>query len=340
MRNSDPNRDSLINNQMTYKKYAKFERPRVEYEQTPVKKSSNMNDTRHLSSVQIEISDGEARDENEHQSSNFGSGKDQAHNFGIQKEDEFPPEGRISFNTPQRTSQKLMYREFEDQNLHTQTIQYPIDQSSAKVNTSNEMKGNYSVKEYSEEKKSEARVDTDFQVNVDDYKQSSISIPEHSLSSKKASNVIDYIFGLDHILKSNKHTSQIDEEDEEDAKIENSDPFIVAKNPQQVVDRNILELNGYSEENSGQFRSSTSRASALEDNKNLEEKEGWLFKRSFNKPSVIGWQRRYCKIKNNKFLYYKDNEMRKLDGVIDFNLLTCLITVPKDSATQSLAGKC
>lgn len=38
-------------------------------------------------------------------------------------------------------------------------------------------------------------------------------------------------------------------------------------------------------------------------------------------------------------MYYKSSNKKKLDGIIDFNLLTCLITVPKNSAEEEILGK-
>jgi hypothetical protein len=38
-------------------------------------------------------------------------------------------------------------------------------------------------------------------------------------------------------------------------------------------------------------------------------------------------------------MYYHSSSKKKLDGIIDFNLLTCLITVPKNTAEEDISGK-
>lgn len=73
--------------------------------------------------------------------------------------------------------------------------------------------------------------------------------------------------------------------------------------------RNLLELNGYKEQSSIASRIANSVASqgashsvarhssgnsmTVSDGEQLETKEGWLLKRSYKSPTLIGWQRRY-----------------------------------------------
>lgn len=159
--------------------------------------------------------------------------------------------------------------------------------------------------------------------------------------------MIDYILNLDSVLKPNqqKNKSKFIDDEEEDGKIDNSNPFIDNNTRErQVVDKNLLELNEYQESHpDGNFESrvmSSPRSSFPNYvNEKLETKQGWLYKRSFKFPNFIGWQRRYCQIKGQKLMYYKNSDMKKLDGVIDFNLLTCLITVPKEAVEDGIPGK-
>lgn len=145
---------------------------------------------------------------------------------------------------------------------------------------------------------------------------------------------------VDFILHFNTSQNKEKEDGEEDSKIEN-----VNRNKQANI--NLLDLNDYKEsiERCSVSRDSDSdsysrNSQSIQVSERLETKEGWLLKRSYESPSVIGWQRRYCVLKNQKFLYYKSEDKIKLDGVIDFNLLTCLITVPKDLISEEItAGK-
>jgi hypothetical protein len=195
--------------------------------------------------------------------------------------------------------------------------------------------------------KTDARIDSDYRINEEEFKRVGGQSPNRRLSEKRNSHMIDFLLNIDNILNPNKpkFAQKALAEEDEDGKIENSNPFIDNQRYQrQVVDKNLLELNEYNERQSHSQRSSVMKSSSRNSfpsyvDEKLETKEGWLLKRSFTKPSIIGWQKRYCQIRGQKFLYYKSNDMTKLDGVIDFNLLTCLITVPKDTAVEGIAGK-
>lgn len=139
-------------------------------------------------------------------------------------------------------------------------------------------------------------------------------------------NTSDFILNFDTSLNNNK------ENEEEESKIQNLD----VNNPRKDTSINLLGLNDLKEpiEKNLISKESINESSSIFSqsimiSERLEGKEGWLLKRSFKSPSVIGWQRRYWVIKNQKFMYYKSENKKKLDGVIDFNLLTCLITIPK-----------
>jgi len=58
------------------------------------------------------------------------------------------------------------------------------------------------------------------------------------------------------------------------------------------------------------------------DNKNkvFEKKTGYLLKK--NRYFFQNWTRRFCKIKNRKFLYYNVNDLNNALGCIDFDALT------------------
>ena len=72
----------------------------------------------------------------------------------------------------------------------------------------------------------------------------------------------------------------------------------------------------------------------------LETKEGWILKLSVSRPRVVGWQKRYWVIKSNRIVLFESDNKDKVNGVIDFNLLTWKITVNKDISSQNWAGKC
>ena len=300
-RNSDPSQ--FTPNDRSKKLHVKFKNPEMEYEQTPVKKSSVLNDTRHLSSVQIEFSEEEKRPRSE----NFTSSAQKSQTSGInsmQISQDYPQEGRPSFNTPQRTSKKLIKDEFDDV-LVTKTLHNIPGQSTIPPNLYGQKKMNlpssnrkYLMDNGSEEKKSEARLDTDN--NINEGKESIIHNSESKPLAKKQKKLIDEILGISNSLNSNKDVPQFEVNgviDEEDEPINNSNPFMLS--PEQkpkVQNKNLLELNEeeskYSQSSAG--RNSSSRASySLCANDDLETKEGWLMKRSFNNPIFIGWQRRY-----------------------------------------------
>ena len=157
------------------------------------------------------------------------------------------------------------------------------------------------MNDQSEEKKSDARIETEFQANTEEVK----SIPPLMLKmkdpSKKNSNMIDYLLNFDNILQPNRSKQKqsiIVEED--DFRIDNSNPFDSSPvRDRRVIDHNLLELNEEQEGSGGGINQtsgvcSTSRNSfpRYVDNA-LEIKEGWLYKRSFKYPTFIGWQRRY-----------------------------------------------
>ena len=144
-------------------------------------------------------------------------------------------------------------------------------------------------------------------------------------SQEKNKNMIDFILHLDSMLIQNK-----DQENGEESKNQNIDENI----NNNVVNKNLLGLNESNEKSSVSRESindtSSRNSQSIKWCEILETKEGWLLKRSYKSPTLIGWQRRYWVLKNQKFLYYKNEDKKKLDGVIDFNMLTCLITVPKE----------
>ena len=60
--------------------------------------------------------------------------------------------------------------------------------------------------------------------------------------------------------------------------------------------------------------------SKLNKTKKNEKKEGYLLKK--NRYALQGWTRRFCKIKNKKFLYYDVKNLKNALGCIDFDAVT------------------
>lgn len=70
---------------------------------------------------------------------------------------------------------------------------------------------------------------------------------------------------------------------------------------------------------------------------------GYLFMKVNNRfLSCFGnnerWVKRYCIVAKNKFKYYKDEEMTKIDGVLDFDLLTCYIKIEMHPISKEPIG--
>mmetsp|Transcript_12608 Transcript_12608/g.11151 ORF Transcript_12608/g.11151 Transcript_12608/m.11151 type:complete len:241 (-) Transcript_12608:733-1455(-) len=211
----------------------------------------------------------------------------------------------VLFNTPQ-VSDKVS-NGFEDQMHATMPLK------------------DYNIPEQSEENKSELIISS-----------SNNTIPEEGkveetlkTTVKKDKNIIDF---LDNMLKQDKDKGSNEMEEEK----------LHLNRKSSYKNGNLIDLND-SKEICSVSRSSLngtfSRNSLTTQNKEVYEvKEGWLLKRSYKSPNFLGWQRRYCVVKNQKFMYYKSSSKKKLDGVIDFNLLTCLITIPKDFIGDNMAG--
>ena len=198
------------------------------------------------------------------------------------------------------------------------------------------------VAESSEEVKSKVPVDTEFEENMEVFQEHHNANRKFSNNSKecRSDNALNCIFDIEEILASSKQRSE-----KEDRKIENNEnDNDNAIKMQRVVERNLLELNEYQGSNSIQNQSSENKSSVRNSypsfvNVNLETKEGWLLKRSFNNPSIWGWQKRYWVVKAQKFMYYKTEEQDILDGVIDFNLLTWFITIPNRESEDDSSSK-
>jgi hypothetical protein len=190
--------------------------------------------------------------------------------------------------------------------------------------------------------KTDVRIDTELDANREEYK-SMVDSPTKYPNVKNKTDMIDYLLNLDSIMNRQRQRSENQLIEEEDSKIENSNLFsdLVNKN-KKVANRNLLELNEYKEQSSNASQSwakySSRQSLTVSESEQLETKEGWLLKRSYKSPMFLGWQRRYWVIKNQRFVYYKEQDKKTLDGVIDFNLLTCLITVPKALIESEMPG--
>ena len=202
------------------------------------------------------------------------------------------------------------------------------------------------VAESSEESKSKKPIDTEFDEDVEEYKGQNSLNKQLSNTSKeaKSDNVLNYVFDIEEFLGSNNQriwNNGINDDEEDDAeigKIENQ------RKMQRVVERNLLELNEYQGNNSINQESSENKSTIRNSfpsyvHWDLETKEGWLLKRSFSYPSVYGWQKKYWVVRGQKFMYYKSESKDMLDGVIDFNLLTWMITVPNSTSSSNVSGK-
>ena len=99
--------------------------------------------------------------------------------------------------------------------------------------------------------KTDARIETELDVNREEFKSMSESPAKHP-QVKNGTDMIDYLLNLDNIMNPPRQASQnqlIDEE--EDSKIENSNLYgDFVGNNKKVANRNLLELNGYKEQNS------------------------------------------------------------------------------------------
>jgi len=61
----------------------------------------------------------------------------------------------------------------------------------------------------------------------------------------------------------------------------------------------------------------------------LEPVEGWLKKKS---PHMVqGWQARFCKLMDKKFYYYKKKDLENPVGVLDFDIVSVVLTEMKES---------
>ena len=57
--------------------------------------------------------------------------------------------------------------------------------------------------------------------------------------------------------------------------------------------------------------------------------EGWLQKKS---PHIVqGWQSRYCRLIDRKFMYYKEKDLENPMGVLDFDMISLYLTEIKDN---------
>jgi hypothetical protein len=61
------------------------------------------------------------------------------------------------------------------------------------------------------------------------------------------------------------------------------------------------------------------------DSNGNEVMQGFLLKKTQN--FLLGWQRKFCLIRDCKFKYFKDKEMQKLGGVFDFENIDCKISI-------------
>ena len=262
-------------------------------------------------------------------------------------------ENQLNYETPQKTAQKLIYSDPENDKMQTQHL-YQISENNQQYlnqgsHQNEERNSHQCIISNSSERKSEMRVETENPAYNEEFKVTSAPLQEGNQSmSHRNINMIDYLLNTDRMIparqiKEKEEGAVIDEE--EDEKMNSSNPF--GNNPNfnhKIVDNNLLGINDDQGYNSWQYQDSNAKSTLRNSfpsyvDESIETKEGWLLKKSYSAPSVIGWQKRYVEIKNQKLLYYKTKDKRFLDGVIDFNLLTCLISVPKNATDENVSGK-
>ena len=64
-----------------------------------------------------------------------------------------------------------------------------------------------------------------------------------------------------------------------------------------------------------------------------ECKEGQMWRQSSG--FLKSWKRKYCRLKKHVFAYYKNKGDIKVQGVLNFDMLTCAINTVADGETQS-----
>ena len=195
---------------------------------------------------------------------------------------------------------------------------------------------NYPIPEQPEPNGSEIRVSTG---NKEISEESKMNEEVANENPEENKNMLDFIKHLDSMINKSK---ALMEENSRKKEEEEKAQTIAIKGRKRVMSGNLLSLNDSRDQNSvsqSSIHQTSSRPSlTTQTDEFMEKKEGWLLKRSYNSPKFIGWQRRFVVIKNQKLMYYKDEEKKWLDGVIDFNLLTCLVTVPKEYIGEDMAG--
>ena len=124
----------------------------------------------------------------------------------------------------------------------------------------------------------------------------------HRVEENK-NDIDDFLFQLDSMRPKNEQSKV---RPAEDSKVEQS-----SSSSRKVETKDLLDLHSSKEQASSMNESvleSSSRNSRLTRvNLDLGTKEGWLLKLAHKSPKSVGWQRRYCVVKNHKFLYYKSD---------------------------------
>ena len=318
-------------------------------------KSYNQNITQHLSSVQIEVSHDDDNiniNTNTNQNANDSSAsKSKRVNFVIPElQKENSDERPLEFETPQQTAKKLVHNRDTPEGTQEFRLCTDNDENSANAGEFYELaiERMNSNKLLNFEDSKNAIYMTQDEWKQKDIKQSESpenkkrnNTEQNYLANEQNTNAIDILLGINNAPKQ-ENSGPIDDlriydEEEpwdEDNKNDNSHLYIDNTHAKHIIDTNFLKFNRSNDSNSirssEQINGSSLRSSSLMSAESeLPVKEGWLLKRSYNSPSLIGWQRRYWIIKKNRLIYYKLKDYEKIDGVIDFNLLTCKITVDK-----------
>ena len=331
----------------------------------------DINDTRHLSSVQINMSDIQSPDQCQ-VSSKIGHITNKAaaapHITILESQiEDGSGERPLEFDTPKSTAHKLVTRKLKmdtpepgklriesEHDEDKKSVESDFEDfirpqnSHPNLDSQNSKTGNKHM--YTSEDQRKETDPNDMKAFSNSGHQFETNTARNQAQSDGNTDMLDYILGIEkpapevgRKVEEQKLPLKIDEEDIS-YKNDASSLFIENHDVKHVVDIHAMRFNPGSQSESAKSQndlvSGTLRSSMpTMNNYDLEMKEGWMEKRSFNAPTMIGWQRKYCLIKNNKFIYYKNKEDEKIDGVIDFNLVTCMISVDKDSKETYVQSK-
>ena len=203
-----------------------------------------------------------------------------------------------AYTTPQKSkiSKNFILAQTEN-NLQSQTLDWAAFANLGNlVNNKHALfereSKDYLLVEGSEEKKTEMCLNSDFMhFNVSPMYQAEKRNSKLKKKADKSSNMLSYLFDIEEILYPKMLKPEC-KEDREDNNIEDlrvDTPKLISLRS----DKNLISVNN--SKNSMSFTSkwevSQSESTTRRPEDWIEEKEGWILKRSFNHPNSIGWQK-------------------------------------------------